>query len=515
MHQHLPLSFADDLEHNARWYGQTPAYTQDDRVLTHAGLLARAKQLGAALYATGARRQDRIGMLSMNSIEYGEVIAATQWAGFVLSTVNFRLAGPEMEFIINDGAPRVLIFEAQYLDVIAQLRPALRSVETYVCIGASTEWALDYDSFIASGAAKGPPIRAREDDIACLIYTSGTTGRPKGCIWGHREFRQLAQVDNFLASMEQTDRGLIVMPMFHIGGLVISLSLHFRGGSVYLHRQFEPATVLEAIERDKLTFLLLAPTMVQMVLDQDGLDRTDTSSVRMIMYSAAPMPLPVLRRAIDVFGCGFLNLYGQTEVCMFSLSPGQHLPNGTEKERARLGCVGNPYPNLRAKILDDDGNECATGQPGEIVAQSAAMFRGYWNNHPATIETLRDGWCHTGDMGKIDEDGFLWLVDRKKDMIISGGENIYSREVENAIMQHAAVSECAVIGLPDAKWGEVVCAVITLKAGQAASEIEIIAHTRSLIASYKKPKRVITVAELPKLVTGKINKMALRQQYAR
>ena len=514
MHQHLPLSFADDLEHNAMWYGQTPAYTQDERVLTHAGLLARAKQLGAALYAAGARRQDRIGMLSMNSIEYGEVIAATQWSGFILSTVNFRLAGPEMEFIINDGAPRVLIFEAQYLDLVAQLRPALKSVETYVCIGASTGWAVDYDSFIASGAPEGPPIRAREDDIACLIYTSGTTGRPKGCIWGHREFRQLAQVDNFLASMEQTERGLIVMPMFHIGGLVISLSLHFRGGSVYLHRQFEPASVLQAIERDKLTFLLLAPTMVQMVLEQEELGRTDTSSVRMIMYSAAPMPLPVLRKAIDVFGCGFLNLYGQTEVCMFSLSPGQHLPNGTEKERARLGSVGNPYPNLRAKIVDDDGNECAAGQPGEIVAQSAAMFRGYWNNHPATIDTLRDGWCHTGDMGKIDEDGFLWLVDRKKDMIISGGENIYSREVENAIMQHAAVSECAVIGLPDLKWGEVVCAVITLKAGQAASEDEIIAHTRSLIASYKKPKRVITVPELPKLVTGKINKIALRQAYA-
>ena len=515
MHQYMPLSFADDLEQNALWHGDQPAYVQDGRQLTHAQLLARAGQLGSALYAAGARRQDRIGILSMNSIEYGEVIAATQWAGFILSTVNFRLAAPEMEFIINDGAPKILVFEVQYLALIDQLRPTLRSVETYVCIGGSAPWARPYDEFSASGDPAGPPLRAREDDIACLIYTSGTTGRPKGCIWGHRELRQLAQVDNWLAAMEPTDRGLIVMPMFHIGGLVISLSLHFRGASVYLHRQFDPAAVLEAIERDRLTFLLLAPTMVQMVLEQEDVVRTDTSSVRMIMYSAAPMPLPVLRRAIEVFGCGFLNLYGQTEICMFSLSPGQHLPNGTDAERARLGSVGNPYPNLRAKIVDDDGNEVARGEAGEIVAKSSAMFRGYWNNHPATIDTLRDGWCHTGDMGKIDRDGFLFLVDRKKDMIISGGENIYSREVEEAVLQHPAVSECAVIGQPDLKWGEIVCAIITQKPGCQASESEIVEHVRSLIASYKKPKRVITVAQLPKLVTGKVNKIALRQEFAR
>ncbi|RJF91723.1 long-chain-fatty-acid--CoA ligase [Noviherbaspirillum saxi] len=513
MHSYLPLSFADDLEHNARWYGKLPAYIQDDRQITHAGLLARAKLLGSALYKAGARRQDRVGMLSMNSIEYGEVMAATQWSGFILSTVNFRLAAPEMDFIINDGAPRIMIFEAQYLSLMEELRPRLRSVRKYVCIGGQTEWAQSYDDFIATGDAEGPPLRAREEDIACLIYTSGTTGRPKGCIWGHRELRQLAQVDNWLSNMEQTERGLIVMPMFHIGGLIISLSLHFRGASVYLHRQFDPAEVLKAIERDRLTFLLLAPTMVQMVLDEPAVVTTDTSSVRMIMYSAAPMPLPVLKKAIEVFDCRFVNLYGQTEICMFCLSPTQHLPNGTEKERQRLTSVGNPYPNLRAKVVDDDDNECPPNVSGEIVAQSGAMFRGYWNNHVATIETLRNGWVHTGDVGKIDEDGFLFLVDRKKDMIISGGENIYSREVEEAVLRHPFVSECAVIGIPDPKWGESVCAVITLKNGQTVTEAEVIEHARTQIASYKKPKKVIVVEALPKLVTGKVNKIALREQY--
>ncbi|MEA3301455.1 MAG: long-chain-fatty-acid--CoA ligase [Pseudomonadota bacterium] len=515
MHPYLPLSFADDLERNARWCPDHPAYVQGERSISHRQLLARGKRLGSALHRAGVRKQDRVGILAMNSIEYGEVIAATQWAGYILATVNFRLAPAEMAWIINDGAPKVLFFEAQYLEVIDQLRPELRSVETYVCIDGEAPWAQSYEAFMASGDEAGPPCRAREDDIFCLIYTSGTTGRPKGCIWGHRELRQLVQVDAWLVDLQQPDRILIVMPMFHVGGLVLSLSQHVRGGTAYLYRQFDPEAIIGAIEREKLTVLLLAPTMVQMLLDHPAIAGADLSSVRTILYSAAPMPSPVLLRAIEVFdGCGFVNLFGQTEICMFCLSPLQHKPNGSEAERRQLRSVGQPYPNLEAKILDDDGNECPVGVAGEIVARSGAMFRGYWNNSVATVETLRNGWVHTGDMGRIDEDGFLYLVDRKKDMIISGGENIYSREVEEALLQHPAVSEAAVIGVPDPKWGENVCAVLVLKAGASVSGEEIIRHCQSLIASYKKPKVVHLVPELPKLVTGKINKMALRQQYA-
>lgn len=514
MHQYLPLSFADDLENNARWYGKDLAYVEGARTLTHEELLARSKKIGSALHKIGIRRQERVGILSMNSIEYGEVIAATQWSGHILATVNFRLAGPEMVFIINDGAPRVLFFEAQYLPLVEKLRPELRSVEFFICIGGKAEWAMDYADFVASGDAEGPPFRSREEDIFCLIYTSGTTGRPKGCIWGHRELRQLVQIDNWLVNMEPPDRTLIVMPMFHIGGLVISQSQHFRGGAAFLHRQFDAGEVIRAIERDRLTILLLAPTMVQMVLEHPDLVGADLSSVRTILYSAAPMPLPVLKRAMAVFHCGFVNLYGQTEICMFCLSPTQHRPDGTERERARLISVGKPYPNMLAKVVDENGEECPRGVPGEIVANFVAKFRGYWNNHVATLETIRDGWVFTGDVGRIDEDGFLYLVDRKKDMIISGGENIYSREVEEAVLRHPAISECAVIGQPDPKWGENVCAVVTLKPGCQVTEAEVIDHVREQIASYKKPKRVIQVSELPKLVTGKINKLELRRLYA-
>jgi acyl-CoA synthetase (AMP-forming)/AMP-acid ligase II len=515
MHSYLPLSFADDLEHNARWYADNPAYVEGSRQLSHAGLLTQGKRLASALYKASVRRQDRVGILSMNSIEYGVVIAACQWAGFILATVNFRLAPPEVAYIINDGAPKVLIFEAQYFSIIEKLRPQLPSVQTYVCIGGHSDWAVAYETFLASGDDAGPPVRAREEDPCCLIYTSGTTGRPKGCLWGHRELRQLVQVDTWLCDMQPPDRVLIVMPMFHTGGLVISQSQHVRGGAAYLYRQFDPAEVIKAIERDRLTILLLAPTMVQMVLEHPSIAAADLSSVRTIIYSAAPMPLPVLKRALEVFnGCGFVNLYGQTEICMFCLSPLQHRPEGTERERKWLASVGKPYPNLLVRIVDDDGNDCPTNVAGEIVAKSGAMFRGYWNNSIATVETLRDGWCHTGDMGRVDEDGFLYLVDRKKDMIITGGENVYSREVEEALLQHAAVSECAVIGQPDPKWGENVCAVIKLRGQASVTEQELIEHTRTLIASYKKPKRIIFVDALPKLVTGKINKLELRKLYA-
>ena len=515
MHGYPSLSFADDLERNASWHKNHPAYVQGNREITHGELLRRAKKLGSALYKNGVRNQDRVGILAMNSIEYGEVIAATQWAGFVLATVNFRLAAPEFSWIINDGAPKVLIFEEQYLDIIDGLRGELKSVELYVCIGGFSSWAISYDEFIAAGDDQGPPCRAREEDIFCLIYTSGTTGRPKGCIWGHREMRQLMQVDAWLCDMQQTDRTLIVMPMFHLGGLVIGGSQHVRGGTCYLYRQYDPTEVVQAIEKDKLTILLLAPTMVQMLLEQPDIANADLSSVRTTIYSAAPMPSTVLRKAIEVFkGCGFVNLFGQTEICMFCLSSQQHKPEGTEAERKQLMSVGQPYPNLQARIVNDDGDEVPMGEAGEIIARSGAMFRGYWNNSAATIETLRDGWVHTGDMGRIDEDGFLYLVDRKKDMIISGGENIYSREVEEAVIQHQSISECAVIGIPDVKWGESVAAIVVAKAGCMVTEKDIIEHCKKLIASYKKPKKVIVVDELPKLVTGKVNKVELRGRYS-
>lgn len=512
MHSILPLTLADLLEANALHYGSDAAYIQDLRQLTHAQLLARARRLSSAIEHAGLRHQDRVAILAMNCIEYMEVYSAGWLAGFITATVNFRLAAPEIAWIINNSTPRLLVFEAQYVDTIDKLRPELSSVETYVCIGgAAPSWAIDYEDFVAGGDVDGSTFRAREEDIACIIHTSGTTGRPKGCILGQREMRLWGPTMGLEQDSSPCDRLLLVMPLFHVGALGVAVGQHFRGGTIYLHRSFDPKAMRDAIVADRITTLHVAPTMIQMLLELPDIERADVSSIRTIIYSAAPMPGPLLRHALKIFGPVFLQYYGQTEVIGTALYKELHRPDGDERDRERLMSVGVPFANTLVKIVDDAGQECPSGMPGEVLMKSAMMFRGYWNNHAATLETIRDSWCHTGDIGKLDAQGFLYLVDRKKDMIVSGGENIYSREVEEALIQHPAVADVAVIGVPHEKWGEAVCAVIVLKPGKSVADAELIEHTKTLIASYKKPQSVHFIDELPRLPSGKISKVELRK----
>jgi len=519
MREHVALTMGDLLEDNAKRFGDEPAYIMGDEKLTHQQLLSRAKQLAAALEEQGLQSQDRIGILAMNCLEYGEVLAAGQWSGLVVATVNFRLAAPEMAHIINDSSPRILFFEAQYEELIEQLRPQLVSVESFVCIDSrsgglnKTELidVIDYQEFLHSGSPQGSSYRSREEDIACLIYTSGTTGKPKGCILGQREMREGARTMSVETRSGPDDRILLVMPLFHIGAMAMGQGIHFRGGGVVLHREFNPLTLLQAVQNDGVSILHLAPTLVQMVLEQDEVANTDFSQLHTVVYSAAAMPLPVLKRGMQLLGNIFLNLYGQTEVFSSGLLREQHHPNGTERQKRWLTSVGQPFPNTLIRIVDDQGQDCSQGNAGEIVVKSAAMARGYWNNGAATLETFRDGWCHSGDVGIFDEDGMLYLVDRKKDVIVSGGENIYSREVEDAIMAHSSVLECAVIGVPDDKWGEAVCAVVVLRDGESASKDDLITHCRSLIAGYKKPRKIVFDVDIPKLPTGKLDKVTLRK----
>ncbi len=509
------FTLGDTLEENALRFGGEPAYLVAGRSLTHAELLARARRLASALEGLGLRRQDRVAILSMNSIEFGEILACGQTSGLIVGTVSFRLAGPEMATILGDIAPKLVFFEASYAATVDALRGQLRSVEHWVCIGGSVPWASAYEDVMAAGSAEGPSFRARPEDVACLIYTSGSTGRPKGCILGQREMRLMAQTMSVEMRAGPSDRVTLVMPLFHVGAMGIGLGVHFRGGSIVLHRQFEAGALLRSIANDGVTILHLAPTLVQMLLDHPEVATTDLSRVSTLVYSAAPMPVPLLLRGLEAFGNIFVNLYGQTEVITSGLPRELHRPAGSERERGWLKSVGHPFPGTRLRIVDERGHDCPAGEPGEILVQAAAMARGYWNDHVTTMETFRDGWCHTGDIGQLDEDGMLYLVDRKKDVIISGGENVYSREVEEAVLQHPAVSECAVIALPDEKWGECVCAVIVAKPGHALTEVEVVEHTRSLIASFKKPRQVRFVSSIDKLPTGKIDKVGLRRQFAR
>ncbi|HVV08177.1 class I adenylate-forming enzyme family protein [Amycolatopsis sp.] len=505
---------ADIPRRNAIRFADVPSYVADGRQLTHGELYERAATTAAALAQAGLRRQDRIALFGRNSIAFGEVLAAGQLAGLIVATVNFRLAAPEIGRILADADPRVLFVDAEYLPVIDLVRAEL-DLELIVCLDHTDRTdVVPYEDFLTSAAGKDLPFAARGDDIACLIYTSGTTGKPKGCILGQRELFHGAHLMNVEMRTGSDDRVLLTMPLFHIGAMAIGLGLHARGGTSVLHRQFDPAAVLDTVVAEDITVLHLAPTMLRAVLAEAAGRPGALAGVRTVVYSAAPITAPVLQAAMTAMpGAGFLNLYGQTEVMTSGLPRELHHGEGAARDR-RLTSVGHPFPDNAVRIVAEDGTECPAGTPGEITVASPAMFRGYWNNSAATAATLRDGWCHTGDVGVLDEEGLLHLVDRKKDVIISGGENVYSLEVEEALLTHPGVAQCAVVGIPDERWGETVCAVVVPNDGAAIDATDLREHVSARIARYKAPRSVVTVAELPVLPTGKVDKKALRERYA-
>jgi acyl-CoA synthetase (AMP-forming)/AMP-acid ligase II len=506
-------TLADMLDSNAWKYPDETAFVWNDQRVSHAAFHERASRLANAWYRRGLRRQDRVGILSQNCMEFQEVYGAGEISGFITATVNWRLAIPEMVHIINDGAPKVLVFEAGYAQTVAAMKDQLSTVEIYVCIGASVDFAEDYEDVVASGDPTGVTFRPKTDDIAFLIYTSGTTGKPKGVMLGQGGQVTAAEILGSDMLCNPADRLLIMMPLFHIGAKVIQLAQHWRAGMVVVHKTFEAEAILNTITSEQITVTHMAPTMIQMLLESPNAGKTDTSSLRMIVYAAAPMPVPVLKRGLEILGPVFQQQFGQTEGLGTTLLTHQHKPNGTSRDLEILTSVGQVSPCVNIRIIDEDGEDLPTGKVGEILITSPAAMLGYWNNTVATLDTLRDGWVYTGDIGRLDDEGYLYLVDRKKDMIISGGENIYSREVEEAVILHEAVSEVAVIGVPDEKWGESVMAIIVLKQEATVQADEIIEHCKVQIASYKKPRHVKFVAEIGKLPSGKIDKVLLRSHH--
>lgn len=508
------VTLGDLIERNAQFTRDGIAYDDGRRQVTHGAFYDRVRRLAATLERRGCRHQDRVAMLAMNSIEYFEFYGACEFAGFMATTVNYRLAIPEMRGILASAAPTAFLFEAQYTEAVAQLREHLPTVRTWICLGGPCpDWAEDYDVVLAGASVADLGFRADEDDIAHLIFTSGTTGNPKGCMLAHRDCVNKAQMHAAEMGISPADRVLLVMPYFHVGAKGVQSGATWRAATVLVHRTFEPSRVLDTIEQERVSILHLAPTMVQSLLEQPGIERRDLSSVRVVCYSAAPMPINVLRKGLTLMGDVFHQVYGQTEGAVSALLRSQHRPEGSERERRRLQSVGQPLIGTEVRLLDDEGTEVPTGEPGEIVYRGGVMFRGYWNDMAATLQTLRGGWVHSGDIGRFDDDGFLYIVDRKKDMVISGGENIYSREVEQALVQHADVLEAAIIGVADSEWGESVRAVVVRREGARVTEEELIGHCKTLIASYKKPRSVIFVQELPKTNNGKIDKNRLRILY--
>jgi acyl-CoA synthetase (AMP-forming)/AMP-acid ligase II len=504
------MTLGDIVTDNAVRFPDIVAYRHGHRTVTHAQLRERAVRLVSAMAAAGVKRQDRIAVLSRNSVEFGELNAAAQLSGIIMATINFRLSRSEMDDALRRVTPSIVFCADEFVPVIADLAPSMPWQPLLVAISRHARpGMIDYERFIEQGRGGEPEFVARPDDIAYLLFTSGTTGASKCCILGHREMRRVVFTLNNEMRCGSADRGLINMPMFHFGALGIVGGLHARGGTVVLQQQFDAADAVRLIAEEQITVLHLAPVMLRALLDEVG-DRSAMESVRTVVYSAAPMTATVLQRALTVLpDAGFLNLYGQTEVIVSGLPRELHILDGPDAAE-RLTSVGFPFPGTRVRVVDEHGCVVPVGHAGEIVVRTDSMFRGYWQDAAATQATLRDGWCHTGDMGRLDRRGLLYLMDRKKDVIISGGENIYSPEVEDAICAVDGVAACAVVGVPDDRWGEAVCAVVVPRKGASLTLNTVQEGVRQRLARYKVPRRLVVVADLPVLASGKVDKKQLR-----
>ena len=503
------------FERNAVLFGDKTAIYFNGREVTHATLLAQAYQLGNALLSLGLRRQDRVAILAQNCVETLELIAAAGLTGLTCVGLNYRLSAREQVHILQDSAPSVWLFEAQYAERVQDICASLTTLPTLICIGVPTNTLThaynDYEQLVSQAATTRPALSAREQDIIFLVYTSGTTGQPKGVMHSHRgQLEQTKNCSNIFAASPQ-DCALLVMPFYHLGALSIYLSYAWAGGAVAVHRAFDASLVLLALSQQPITAALLAPIMIQTLLDAPSEQLNQPNRLHTVIYSSAPMPVPLLKRAIQQFGPIFMQVYGMTESMLGTcLYKHQHTLSGQPHETKRLASAGQPYFGCQIVLRKDDGSICNTNEVGEITILSDATMQGYWNNSVATHQTIRDGWCYTGDLGYFDAQHFLFLVDRKKDMIISGGENIYSREVEEALLTHPSVFEVAVVGAPDNTWGEAVVAFIVCR-GQQPDSQELIEHCRQQIASYKKPKSIFFIEALPRILsTNKVDKKTLR-----
>jgi long-chain acyl-CoA synthetase len=492
-----------------------------DKEFTFEELTYRAAQVKRSLIELGVKKRDRVAILMSNDFRYMELIFGITAIGAILVPLNTRLHPKELAGILNDSQAETLYLGGEFRSIFSEIREVVMTLKNVIIIDSEMEngqeLSYDYEKLIKS--FPNETLKAEdvdEDDIAGLYYTSGTTGRPKGVIHTHKSL--ISTANNYMEFMmcKKDDRWLHTVPMFHIGGIMMFLSYTSVGATQVTLRSFDTKVLLRLFEEKKITATFLVPTMVNMVLNDPNFNLYDKSSLERIVYSSSPMPVEILNHAFEKLpNVKFSHVFGATEVpMMITLSDNYHKPPGNENEIKRLQSCGQPYKGMIGKIIKPGGEETPIGEVGEIVAKGPTVAKGYWGLAEETSKSFReDGWYFTGDLGYKDEENFYYIVDRAKDMIISGAENIYSNEIEDVLYRYPAILECAVIGVPDEKWGEAVKAVIITKSGYSVTEEEVKTFARNYLANYKVPKSVDFVEELPKNSIGKIQKHQLRKRY--
>lgn len=506
------------LTKSARLFPDKPAIIRGNQRITYAQLNVRVNRLANALRQLGLKQGANVAILQYNCAETYESLFACFKSGLAAVPINFRLHPKEFAFIIDHSESRAVILSPEFNDSILEVRERIPRARHLITTGGALGELLDYESLLGDAADEFSDVDVSPDDLAWLFYTSGTTGMPKGAMLSHRNL--LAMTMNFYADvapgLSPDDAILHAAPLSHGSGLYGIPNIAKGATNVILaSKSFDPETVFQTIDKFRITNMFAAPTMIKMLVDHPAIDRYDLSSLRSLNYGGAPMLVADLKKAIAKLGPCLVQVYGQGEspMTITYLPHWAHKTDGNPEDVMRLGSAGIARTDVEVKIFDEGDNELPIGQIGEIVTRSNLVMRGYWKNPEATASTIRNGWLHTGDLGHMDKNGYLFIMDRSKDMIISGGENIYPREIEEVLVRHPAVREVSVIGVPDPKWGEAIKAVVALNPGMAVSEQELIEFCRNSIASYKKPKSVDFVNELPKSNTGKILKRELRSHY--
>ncbi len=504
---------------NARRYPDKVALVDanNGRSITWKDFNRRVNQLAHALVAKGLNKGDRVAVYSKNCLEYLELFYAGAKTGIVIQPLNWRFNSEEVAYTLKDGAPRGILVSPEYAEAFRQITKELPSIEFTVGIGDDHGFPLSYDAWIAAHSDAEPDTvyTIGDDDLYFFCYTGGTTGIAKGVMITHRNAFTTIMNMTVAERIFPGDVYLILGQMFHIA-VLLPHSYLFHGARVVI-LNFEPRRTLEVIQNERVTCFLGITTMLNYILDVPEFAKFDTASLRLISYGGGPMSATTLRRAMAAFpNVGFIQYMGQTELSIISawLSPEDHLRALADKPHLLLSC-GREALLCECRVVDDDNNDVPQDgeTAGEMIVRGENVMRGYWNLPELTAQTLRGGWCHTGDMATWDKEGYFYVVDRKKDMIVSGGENIYPAVVEQAIYKHPAVMECAVIGVPHDTYGETVRAVVVVRPGYTVTQEEIIESCRQHLASYMKPTGVDFVNELPKAPTGKILKRVLREKY--
>jgi acyl-CoA synthetase (AMP-forming)/AMP-acid ligase II len=502
---------------SARTFPERLAIAYGGYELTYRQANERINQMANSLRGLGIEKGSNVVILLHNCPEFLETLFACFKTGLGAVPINFRLHPKECSFIIDNSESVAVILGDDFRDSLYTLKDKMPRVKYYICITNPLEGMLHYETLLKGQSPEFVDVDVDQDDLGWLFYTSGTTGQPKGAMLTHHNLMTMTM--NFFADMTPLSSEDVILhaaPLSHGSGLYSIPNVAKGAANIILKsKTFDPKVVFETIQRRKVTNMFMAPAMIKRLITSPEIDKYDLSSLKCIHYGGAPIYVEDLKAAVRKLGRVFVQLFGQAEspMTISYLPKEEHLLEGTEEQMKRLTSAGIPRTDVEVKLFDENDRELPPGKMGEIVVRGEVVMKGYWRNPQATSEILRGGWLHTGDLGVMDERSYVYLLDRAKDMIISGGENIYSREIEDVILRHSAVHEVAVVGVPDETWGEAIKAIVALKEGQKATQEEIIEFCKAHLASYKKPKSVEFIDEIPKNPYGKVLKRELREKY--